>query len=143
MNTAGVPPEGYKSVGDIVATHTLQFDSQVDGESIAMEILTNHIAVVPVVDTDGYLEGVVGELEILKALQEGKDLTQMKAKDLMKKEKPIHVTDSTPISDALKILQSEHMPIVPVVEDERVIKSITRHDLIRAMSGAGLGVETH
>ena len=143
MNTAGVPPEGYKSVGDIVATHTLQFDSQVDGESIAMEILTNHIAVVPVVDTNGYFEGVVGELEILKALQEGKDLTQMKAKDLMKKEKPIHVTDSTPISDALKILQSEHMPIVPVVEDERVIKSITRHDLIRAMSGAGLGVETH
>ena len=141
MNTAGVPPEGYKVVGDLVATHTLQFDSQADAESIVMELLTSHTPDVPIVDTQGHLEGIVGELEILKALQEGRDLTQVKARDLMKKEKPIQVTDGTPISDALKLLQKEHMSIVPVVRENRVIKSITRHDIIRAMSGAGLGVE--
>ena len=141
MNTAGVPSEGYKVVGNIVATHTLQFDSQTDGESITMEMLMNQTPAVPVVDAHGQLEGILGERQILEALEAGKDLTKMKAKDLITKKAPIQVTDSTPISDAIKFLQEEQIPILPVVQDDRVIKSITRHDLIRALSGAGLGVE--
>jgi len=141
MTVAGVPSEGFKAVGDIVATHTLKFDAQADGKSVALDLLMNHIPIGPVVDADGHLEGIVGEREILEALQEGKDLTQVHAKDLVKKEKPVSITDTTSMSDVMRLMQDENMSILPVVHENRVVKSITRHDVIRAMTGAGLGVE--
>lgn len=141
MKIAGAPAEGYKVVGDIVATHTLQYLSQTDVETIVLDLLTYHTPVAPIVDIEGHLEGFIGELEILDALEAGKDLTQLKAEDLMIKDDSFLVTETTPFSEAVNLLKNGPLPIVPVLRENRIIKSLTRHDLIRAMTGAGLGVE--
>jgi predicted transcriptional regulator len=46
-----------------------------------------------------------------------------------------------PISEVVKLFQNEDLQIIPIIRDNQVIKSMTRHDLIRALTGAGLGVE--
>lgn len=51
------------------------------------------------------------------------------------------VTEQTPISDVLRIFEDKKLLIIPVIRNGQIIESITRHDPIRAMSGAGLGVE--
>jgi CBS domain-containing protein len=57
------------------------------------------------------------------------------------KEHCTSVTEMTPISEVVTRFQEEELQIIPVVRDGQVIKSVTRHDLIRAMTGAGLGFE--
>jgi predicted transcriptional regulator len=106
-----------------------------------MDILSNHTPVAPVVDDQGHLAGFIGEVEILDALRKGKDIGQLKAEDLMKEDRTSMVTESTPISEVLTRFLDEEVQIIPVLRDDQVIESITRHDLIRAMTGAGLGFE--
>ena len=138
---AGMSATGYDTVEDIVATHTLQYFLQTDGISVVLDLLINHTPIAPVVDNDGHLAGFVGEEEILEALYKGKNVGELKAEDLMKKDRISAVTETASISDVLRLFLEKKLQIVPITRDGRVIKSITKHDLIRAMTGAGLGVE--
>jgi CBS domain-containing protein len=140
MNLPGMSATGYDTVGDIVATHMLRYHTQGDASVVVMDILSNHIPVAPVVDDEGHLAGIIDEVEILDALRKGRDIGQLKAEDLMK-EDCTSVTEMTPISEVVTRFQEEELQIIPVVRDGQVIKSVTRHDLIRAMTGAGLGFE--
>jgi predicted transcriptional regulator len=119
----------------------LQYHTQADGNSVVMDLLSNHLPVAPVVDDQGHLAGFIGEVEILNALREGRDIGQLKVEDLMKEDRTSMVTEETPISEVVTRFREEDIQIIPVARDEQVIESITRHDLIRAMTGAGLGFE--
>jgi predicted transcriptional regulator len=141
MNLPGMSSTGYATVGDIFSTHMLRYHTQGDASVVVMDILSNHIPVAPVVDDEGRLAGIIGEVEILDALRKGRDIGKLKAKDLMKKGCTSMVTEMTPISEVVTRFQVEELQIIPVVRDGKVIESVTRHDLIRAMTGAGLGVE--
>ncbi len=141
MNIAGMSATGYDKVGDIMATHMVRYHTQADGNSVVMDILSNHTPVAPVVDDQGHLAGFIGEVEILDALRQGKDIGQLKVEDLMKKDRTSMITEETPISEVLTRFQDEGVQILPVLQNDQIIESITRHDLIRAMTGAGLGFE--
>ena len=141
MTIAGMSATGYATVGDIVTTHLSQYHIQADGNSVVMDMLTSHNPVAPVIDDDGHLAGSIGEVEILNALRSGKDIGQLKIEEIMKENRTSVVTEMTPISEALELFQDEELQIIPVIREKQVIGSLTRHDLIRAMTGAGLGVE--
>jgi CBS domain-containing protein len=133
--------KGYETVGDIVTTHSLQYHLETDGNSLVMDMLANHTSIAPVVDDLGHLAGFVGESDILDALQKGRDLGRLKAGDFMKEDHTSVIHEMAPISEVVNLFQNEELQIIPIIRDNQVIKSVTRHDLIRAMTGAGLGVE--
>jgi len=54
---------------------------------------------------------------------------------------PISVDTTTPILEAHKLMAEKHILALPVVQDGVVVKSVTRHDLLRAYVGLGMGVE--
>lgn len=141
MSIAGMSATGYETVGDIVTTHSLQYHIDTDGNSLVMDMLANHVSIAPVVDDFGQLTGFVGEGDILDALQKGRDIGRLKAGDLMKGDHMFVVHEMAPISEVVKLFQNEDLQIIPIIRDNQVIKSMTRHDLIRALTGAGLGVE--
>lgn len=141
MNIAGMSPTVYDRVGDMVATHMLRYHTHADGSSVVMDLLFNHTPEAPVVDDQGPLAGFIGEVEILDALREGRDIGQLKVEDLMKEDRTSMVTEEMPISEVLTRFREEDVQIIPVARDEQVIESITRHSLIRAMTGGGLGFE--
>lgn len=141
MSIAGMSATGYDMVGDIVATHMDQYHLHTDGVALVMDMLSKHTTVAPVVDDDGRLAGFIGEVEILEALRNGKDIHHLQAEDLMKEPRIVAVTEMTSLSKVLQLFKEKHLHIIPVTREGRVIKSITRHDLIRALIGAGLGVE--
>jgi len=51
-NTPGTPPEGFITVGQIVATHSLCFGAEEPGSAAAVELLSNHLSGAPVVTGD-------------------------------------------------------------------------------------------
>lgn len=141
MTIAGMSATGYSTVGDIVPTHMSIYHTQSEGNTAIMNILSSHTVVAPVVDDNGHLSGFLGELEILNALCSGRDITQIKVEDIMTEDRTSTVTETTPISDVVTLFQEEELQIVPITREGRVIGSMSRHDLIRALTGAGLGVE--
>lgn len=140
VNIPGTPDGGFQSVGEIVATNSLQFHPDKEGLAVAVELISNHISGAPVVSETGQFLGFISEFDVLEALDLGKDLSQVRARDIMN---PTHISveDSTSLTEAVRIMKKGHFLVLPVVKDGVVLKSITRHDLLRARVGLGPGVE--
>jgi predicted transcriptional regulator len=139
MNTTGVPVGGLKTVGQIVATNTLTFQAGQNGLAIAVELLSTHTAGAPVVDHEGKYLGFINEFDVIKALSLGRELSILVAEDLMRIG-PIAVHSSTTIADAAQRMDEQCVLNLPVEKDGRVAYSVSRHDLLRAWIGLGLGM---
>jgi CBS domain-containing protein len=139
MNTTGVPVGGLKTVGQIVATNTLTFQAGQNGLAIAVELLSTHTAGAPVVDHEGKYLGFINEFDVIKALSLGRELSSLVAEDLMRIG-PIAVHASTTIADAAERMDEQCVLNLPVEKDGRVAYSVSRHDLLRAWIGLGLGM---
>jgi predicted transcriptional regulator len=139
MNTTGVPVGGLKIVGQIVATNTLTFQAGQNGLAIAVELLSTHTAGAPVVDHEGKYLGFINEFDVMKALSLGRELSSLVAEDLMRIG-PIAVHASTTIADAAQRMDEQCVLNLPVEKDGRVAYSVSRHDLLRAWIGLGLGM---
>lgn len=139
MNTTGVPVGGLKTVGQIVATNTLTFQAGQNGLAIAVELLSTHTAGAPVVDSEGKYLGFINEFDVMKALSLGRELSSLVAEDLMRIG-PIAVHASTTIADAAQRMDEQSVLNLPVEKDGRVAYSVSRHDLLRAWIGLGLGM---
>ena len=139
MISVGVPVGGLKSVGQIVSTNTLTFQADENGLGIAVELLSNHTAGAPVVDRNDKYIGFINEVDIMLALAAGKDLSNLRARDLMRIG-PVPVHSSTTIADAAKRMEEQCVLNLPVERDGRVTYSVSRHDLLRAWLGLGLGM---
>ena len=140
MSIQGIPEGGFQSVGEIVATNLLQFHPDQEGLAVAVELLSNHISGAPVVSNNGQFLGFISEFDVLEAVESGKDLSKVQARDIMNATH-ISVEEGTSLTEAVKIMKKGHLLVLPVVKNGVVLKSITRHDLLRARVGLGPGVE--
>jgi predicted transcriptional regulator len=139
MNVDGVPVGGLKTVGQIVATNTLTFHAGQNGLAIAVALLSTHTAGAPVVDRKGKYLGFINEFDVMRALDAGKDLATLMAEEIMRKDRLV-ITASTKIADAAKMMEEHRVLNLPVEKDGVVVYSVSRHDLLRAWIGLGLGM---
>ena len=93
MIKQGVPAGGLKKVGQIVPTNGHVFNPKHNAMGVAVELLSTHTPGAPVVDAKGEFMGFISELDILRALEEKKDLNQLTADDVMVKDR-IFVSES-------------------------------------------------
>jgi predicted transcriptional regulator len=139
MSVDGVPAGGLKTVGQIVATNTLTFQADQDGLAIAVALVSSHTPGAPVVDRQGKYLGFINEFDVMRALDAGKDLSKLTAEGIMRKDR-LAVTASTKIADAAKKMEAHSVLNLPVERDGNVAYSVSRHDLLRAWIGLGLGM---
>ena len=140
MNVPGVPKEGLKTVGQIVGTNESIFEAGENAFSVATELVSSHITGAPVVDSEGKFIGFISEIDVLAAIECGKDLNTLTAEAIMN-ESAIAVDESTTISEAIRIMAELPILALPVEKNGKVAYSVTRHDLLRARIGLGPDVE--
>jgi predicted transcriptional regulator len=140
MAVEGVPAGGINTIGQVSGTHTLRFRAKQTGLAIAVELLSSHTSGAPIVDDAGKFIGFVSEFDLLGAIEAGVNLSTVTADQIMNKDH--FVADaSTTVSDAIRLMKDKHLLILPVVRQGRIIYSVTRHDLLRARIGLGMGIE--
>lgn len=132
----GVPAGGLRRVGQIRGTNDLIFHAGQDGMAVALELLSTHTPGAPVVDDHNEFIGFISEVDVLRALEAGKDLSKLIAEDIMVRDR-IAVTSETTIEEAVKIMEEKRLLNLPVKQNGRVAYSVTRHDLLRAWIGLG------
>lgn len=139
MNMSGVPAGGLNTVGQIDATNPLVFYAGQNGMEIAVALCSTHTAGAPVVDADGRYLGFINEFDVMNVLDRGLDLNTLRAEQIMRKDRLV-ISPSTTISDAAKMMESHGVVGLPVEHDGLVTYSVTRHDLLRARIGLGVGM---
>ncbi len=132
----GVPAGGLRKVGQIRGTNSLVLHVGHNGMAAALELLSSHTPGAPVVDERDEFVGFVSEIDVLRALESGKDLSALTIEQIMAHER-IAVTAETTIEDAVKLMEEKRLLNLPVTKQGKVAYSVTRHDLLRAWIGLG------
>ncbi len=94
----------------------------------------------PIVNSEDQVVGKVSELDLIRALMEGKDLKETEAGELMQR-CPVVVNEETPLEEVASYMMQLHLFRIPVVDEEnRLVGTITRHDLLRLWDKFGTTV---
>jgi CBS domain-containing protein len=110
-----------------------------NAEQISARLLAGEFNGVPIVDDNGAVVGIVTALDILKALQGGKKLNTMLARDIMTPN-PSVVKKDTPIEEIIRIMVEKEIVLVPVVEENnnnKLIGVVARLDILREKLNEG------
>ena len=102
---------------DLMSPQVVVAKETTNAEEISSRLLAGEFNGVPVVDDKGAVIGIVTALDIIKAIQGGKKLNEMLARDIMIPN-PSTVKKDTPIEDIIRILVEKEIVLVPVVEDD-------------------------
>jgi CBS domain-containing protein len=104
-----------------------------NAEQISARLLAGEFNGVPVVDDNGAVIGIVTALDILRAIQGGKKLNTMLARDIMTPN-PSTIKRDTPLEEIIRVLVEKEIVLVPVVEDDnnnKLIGVVARLDILR------------
>lgn len=96
------------------------------------EIMTErNFGAVPIVEHDSTLVGLVSEFDLLRAIDEGKDLHHIMAEDMMTRN-VVTVAEDMLVQDFIKLLQQQHLIRTPVVKGKTLVGIATRRDAVFA-----------
>ena len=106
------------------------FHAEESGENLAGAMSEGGFGSVPILAKDGKVIGIVSEVDLLKAIMEGKDLAKVTADEIMTKN-PVTVTPETLALDIVRILYENHLIRVPVVDaDGQLSGIVSRRDVL-------------
>jgi CBS domain-containing protein len=116
-------------VRDVMEDTVLTVNPQMKGSAVANVLAEQNVGSVPVVEENRTLLGLISEFDLLRVMDEGRDLSQLAAKDLVARE-VVTVTEETPVTDVIRLLQERHLIRVPVVRDKTLVGIVARHDIL-------------
>ena len=115
---------------DVMTRPVLSARKNASARDIAMQILSGLYSGMPVTDDSGKVIGVVTEFDLLRKVQEGKELVKLTAEDVMTKD-PVTVDENKQIEDVLKIMIENNIIRIPVTSKDRLVGVIARCDILR------------
>ena len=118
---------------DLMSQQVIVAKENTNAEQISARLLAGEFNGVPVVDDNGAVIGIVTAIDILKAIQGGKKLNAMLARDIMTPN-PSTIKRDTPLEEIIRILVEKEIVLVPVVEDNnnnKLIGVVARLDILR------------
>lgn len=119
------------TVRDVMEDAVVTVSPQAKGYRIARLMADGDVGSVPVVEEDMTLVGLVGEFDLLRVMEEGKDLGELTATDMMTRD-VVTVTEEMLVTDVVHLLQSRHLIRVPVVSGNILVGIIARRDIVFA-----------
>ena len=124
---------------DLMSQQVVVAKENTNAEQISARLLAGEFNGVPVVDDNGAVVGIVTAIDILKAIQGGKKLNAMLARDIMTPN-PSTIKRDTPLEEIIRILVEKEIVLVPVVEDNnnnKLIGVVARLDILREKLNEG------
>lgn len=99
------------------------------GRDLALQLMSGMYSGLPVVEREGEVIGVVTELDLLKAVVEGKDLQSVKAEDIMGLP-PLCVDEEATVEEVIQHMLKNNFVRIPVVRNGKLVGIIARADLL-------------
>ncbi len=105
------------------------------GREIAIQLLAGLESGMPVIGFNQQVIGVVTEFDILRAMQDGKELDRVKAEEIMSAT-PLVVEEETSINEVLTLMRKYRILSVPVVQEGKLVGMIFRRTLLKYLVNA-------
>jgi CBS domain-containing protein len=99
------------------------------GIDVAEMMTERNFGAVPVVGKDFSLIGLVSEFDLLRVIEDGKDLRQVTAEEIMTKD-VVTVTEEVLVQDLITLFQERHLIRAPVVRGKTLVGIASRRDAV-------------
>lgn len=99
------------------------------GSTIAEILTERNFGSIPVVEQDRTLVGLVSEFDLLRVMDQDKDLRQLTAMDIMTRD-VVTVTEEMLVKDLVHLLQERHLIRAPVVKGKTLVGIVARRDAV-------------
>ena len=117
------------TVRQVMENDVYTANSDTKGIDIAETMTNGNFGAVPVVEKDFTLVGLVSEFDLLRAVEEGKDLRQITAEEIMTRN-VVTVTEEMLVTDLIHLLQERHLIRTPVVRGKTLVGIVSRRDAV-------------
>src|ERR1700730_3421078 len=109
-------------VKEVMTTEVMSFHEDTPVDEIADRLAQRHITGAPVVSGDGFVVGIVSEVDVLTK-------RGAVARDIMSPQ-VISITEDTGIDEAARLLAGERIRRLPVLKHGRLVGLISRSDVL-------------
>jgi len=109
-------------VKQLMTTKVVTFREDTPVDEIAARLATSHITGAPVVSGDGFVIGIVSEVDVFSKRGTA-------ARDIMSPQ-VISITEDTGIDEAARLLAGERIRRLPVLKNGRIVGLISRSDVL-------------
>lgn len=116
---------------DVMTRPVVSARENASARDVAMQLICGLYSGMPVTNKNGEVVGVISELDLLRALQEGKELVRITAGDVMTRE-AITVESDAPLEKVTKIMMDKNIIRVPVTQDGKLTGVVARCDILRS-----------
>jgi len=120
---------------EVMDSRIVTANRQTTGREIAVQLLGELESGMPVVGSNQQIIGVVTEFDILRAMQDGKELDRVKAEEIMSAP-PLVVEEETSINEVLTLMRKYRILSVPVVQEGKLVGMIFRRTLLKHLVNA-------
>ena len=119
-----------RTASEIMTRPAISAKLKASARDIALQFINEQYSGMPVTEEDGKVIGIVTEIDILNAINDGKELSRTTAGDIMTPE-VVSANPDTPITEMIKMMEEFSIIRLPVVKDEKLVGVVSRGDIIR------------
>jgi len=121
-----------RTASEIMNARVITASRGTNANILARQLLTGQFSGLPVVEEDGEVVGVVSEFDLIQALLEGKDLSLLKAEEIMNTP-ALCVTEESPLLHVLQLMIEHRIIRLPVVRNRKLVGIISRPNILSQM----------
>ena len=132
---AGQSPPAAATVADLMRPALTT--AELDDHAAAAAYLMKHAGTTALMVLDPHTEqpiGIITETDITHAVADGKDVNNVRLRDLMTPQ-PTVITTTTSVRDAATLMTRSHFRHLPVVGDDGLVGMVDISDICRALIG--------
>lgn len=117
------------TVGQLMEDAVVTIGPRATGLAVAQILSERNFGSVPVVEGDRTLVGLVSEFDLLRAMDEDKDLRAVTVGEIMTRE-VVTATEDMKVMDLIQLLQDRFLIRVPVVRGKTLVGVVARRDIV-------------
>ena len=129
----------FQTVGEIKLGNMIFAKERSSAFDVAAKLLEAHESGMPVIDQSDRVVGFISEQDILQALRGPGRLEEIMVSEIMNPTVVVAEEGAT-LEDVSKVMEDLQIHRLPVVDGDKLIGTVTRHDLIRAWLGMNVEV---
>jgi len=106
---------------------------------VALQLVNGRYSGLPVTETGGKLVGIITELDILHAVNDGKEFSTTVTGDIMTTKIVTAKTD-TPITEIIALMDEFNIIRLPIVKNEKLVGIVSRGDILNYLLESGFEI---
>jgi CBS domain-containing protein len=117
---------------DVMTRPVVSARPKASARDVVLQLTTGLYSGMPVTEGGGKVVGVVTELDLLRAVAEGKELVKTTVEEIMSRDVET-VNPNTPVIEIIQTMYDKQLLRVPVVKEDKLVGIVSRSDILRSL----------